>query len=173
VRIFLTYILISCTLSLIAQDEIDALRYSQTNFGGTARSMGLSGATGALGGDFGSLPNNPAGIAVYRRNEFTFSSYINNTQTKSSFIANNTSANKYNVGLSNIGLVLSSKEQGSKWKMFSLGFGYNSIANFHTKTYYAGFNRDNSLLDNFWKTQIAMEALVRTIYTTIFLLVRA
>ena len=33
-----------------AQNEVDALRYSQLTFGGTARSTAMAGAFGALGG---------------------------------------------------------------------------------------------------------------------------
>ena len=52
------YILIitSCFMlvPLRAQNETDALRYSQNFFGGTARSTAMGGAFGALGGDFAS-----------------------------------------------------------------------------------------------------------------------
>ncbi len=44
-----------------AQGEIDAYRYSQTEVTGTARSMSMGGAFGALGGDISSIAINPAG----------------------------------------------------------------------------------------------------------------
>ena len=52
-----------------AQNEVDALRFSQHYPVGTARSVGLGGAVGALGGDFTSLSVNPAGIGLYRQSE--------------------------------------------------------------------------------------------------------
>ena len=45
--------------SVFAQDETDALRFSYLQPQGTARSMGIGGALGALGGDFTSLSINP------------------------------------------------------------------------------------------------------------------
>ena len=55
-----------------AQNESDALRYSQRFFGATARSAAMGGAFASLGGDFSSLGYNPAGIAVFRTTELTF-----------------------------------------------------------------------------------------------------
>lgn len=62
-----------CSFSIwsIAQNEEDVLRYSQIEFSGTARYVGLGGAYGAIGADFSSLSSNPAGIGVYKRSEFT------------------------------------------------------------------------------------------------------
>ena len=75
------YILtISFFLSLLisnAQNETDALRFSQTFPGGTARTIGMSGAFGAFGGDFSTLSINPAGIGVYRSSEFSITPAMN------------------------------------------------------------------------------------------------
>ena len=49
-----------------AQNEEDALRYSNLHFGGTARYIGVSGAFGALGADISVLSVNPAGMARYK-----------------------------------------------------------------------------------------------------------
>ncbi len=64
-------------LSLLAQNEIDALRYSQTGFGSTARSLAMGGAFGAPGADYSSLMINHAGIGVYKISEFTYSIVFN------------------------------------------------------------------------------------------------
>ncbi len=56
-----------------AQNEVDALRFSQHYPVGTARAVGLGGAVGALGGDFTGLSINPASIGLYRQSEFTIS----------------------------------------------------------------------------------------------------
>src|SRR5690554_3737757 len=67
-----------------AQSTEEALRLSLNRPAGTARNMALSGAMGALGGDYSSLLTNPAGIAVYRSSEFTFtpSLHLNNSSTE-------------------------------------------------------------------------------------------
>lgn len=56
-----------------AQDWTDALRYSDNEYEGTARTMAMGNAFTALGGDMGSLGINPAGSAVARYSQFTVS----------------------------------------------------------------------------------------------------
>ena len=70
---FLLAILSICSISINAQNEIDALRYSQQNMFGSARVSSMGGAFGSLGGDFSGLSQNPAGIGMYQFTEVTFS----------------------------------------------------------------------------------------------------
>ena len=66
-----------------AQNEVDALRYSRLDFGGTARSQAIGGAQTALGADAGNLSGNPAGLGLYRRSEFSFTPGISFGNTSS------------------------------------------------------------------------------------------
>lgn len=134
---------------LVAQNETDALRYSQLNFGGTARSSAMAGAFGALGGDFSTLSINPAGIAIYRRSEFTFTPSFFNQTTNSSYQGNEGSDYKSNFNFGNAGLVISGYSGDSKneWKGFSFGFGYNRLNNFNNRMVMEGKNNNSSLLD--------------------------
>ena len=70
-NIYIAIMLIGIPALLQAQNEDDALRYSQNFSSGTTRASSMAGAFGALGGDFSSLSINPAGIGVYRSTEFT------------------------------------------------------------------------------------------------------
>ncbi|HSH66758.1 MAG TPA: hypothetical protein VLB84_13425, partial [Bacteroidia bacterium] len=56
-----------CTLHSYSQNDIDAMRYSQLTFGGTARFNSMAGSMGALGGDISTLSFNPAGIGIFRK----------------------------------------------------------------------------------------------------------
>ena len=56
-----------------AQNITDGLRYATDDVIGTARFNGLSGAFGALGGDFSAIAINPAGSAVFLNNSMSFS----------------------------------------------------------------------------------------------------
>ncbi len=137
----------------MAQSDAGALRYSQTSIAGTSRFMSMGGAFGALGGDFSSLSWNPAGIAVYRTSEFTFSPSLYLEQTNSDFLDNTRKATKYNFNIANLGLVytqkLSNNDSTYGWKSWNFGVGINRINNFHTKSYFEGLNQSNSLLDYF------------------------
>lgn len=140
-------------LVLSAQTDVDALRYSQTGIAGTARFTSMGGAFGALGGDFSTLSWNPAGIAIFRKSEFTFSPSLYLEKSSSDFMNETGRANKYNFNFGNIGLIytqkLSNNDTSYGWKNWNFGFGYNRLNNYHTKTFYEGVNSQNSLLDYF------------------------
>lgn len=150
-KIFLATIALNLGLlcAAFSQNEIDALRYSQLTYGGTARFTAMSGAFGALGGDFSSLSVNPAGIGIYRRSEFTFTPSFFTQKTTSNFKGNSLDDYKYNTNFSNAGVVLSYYEPETKnaWKGISFGFGYNRMGNFHNRISMSGKNTENSVLD--------------------------
>lgn len=54
-----------------AQNVSDALRFSENEYYGTARSMAMGNAFTALGGDLGALNINPAASAVQKYSQFT------------------------------------------------------------------------------------------------------
>ncbi len=134
-----------------AQSDIDALRYSQSYLTGTARYVGLGGAFGALGADFSALSDNPGGIGLYRKSEFTFTPSITSEQSTSQFLSQAGSDNKFNFNIGNLGLVftkpLSRDNTSDGWKSINFAIGYNRLADFNTRTSYQGVNNNNSYLD--------------------------
>ncbi len=139
------------SLAAHAQDQSDALRYSQHSFGTTARSLGMGGAFGALGADFSSLAINPAGIAVYRRSEFTISPVLEMGNNDVSYLGTSSTDSKGNFGLGNLGLVLAfpKEKKQSGWKGVSFGFGYNRINTFSKRVTFEGVNMNNSINNYF------------------------
>ncbi|MFP4287724.1 MAG: OmpP1/FadL family transporter [Bacteroidales bacterium] len=135
------------------QNEMDALRYSFLTPGGTARSVSMGGAFGALGGDFSSLSTNPAGIAVYRSNEFTITPSLNFAEVGSSFYGNSEEDIKYNFNVGNIGLVFAFTEPNqlkeTGWLGFQIGLGINRHANYNNRRIYEGFNPESSLMTDY------------------------
>ena len=57
------------SLSILSQNDIDAMRYSQTFFGGSSRSKAMAGSFGALGADGSCMGINPAGIGLYKKGD--------------------------------------------------------------------------------------------------------
>ena len=57
----ITLLLIGMAVCAEAQTMYDALRFSENNYEGTARTMAMGNAFTALGGDLGSISINPAG----------------------------------------------------------------------------------------------------------------
>lgn len=151
-RIVLTITLIAIISCVFAQNETDALRFSRTYFGGTSRSMSMGGAFGALGGDISTLSFNPAGIAVYRHTELSFTPILQYTETKSEFFMDGTSAEeyKYEPGIQNPGIVVSFNiEEPDGWKNVNTGFAYNRLRDFNSNTTIKGRNYNSSIVDIF------------------------
>lgn len=146
VYIFITALFLSG--SAFAQMVDEALKFSQQNYSGTARSTSMGGAFGALGGDFSSLSINPAGIAVYRSSEFTITPSFNMNQAENG----NFSEEKNKFSFSNIGFVSSyvpSFDTKTGWQNFNFGIGYNQVANFNKKSFILNAGSASSRLD-FW-----------------------
>jgi hypothetical protein len=142
---FLLVILVCCYS--VAQDQVDALRYSQTFAGGTARSTAMAGAFGALGGDFSSISQNPAGLGVYRTSELSLTSEVYYNDTKSRFYGAEASNYKYNFNINNLGLVLTLREADKGGVGVSLAAGFNRVNNFHSNSTIEGPNTHSSLGD--------------------------
>lgn len=140
-----------CTLGANAQTDLDAFRYSQYSLTGTARFTSMGGAFTAVGGDFSSLSQNPAGMAIYRRSELTFTPSIYAGKTSSTFLGNTADDSRYNFNIANVGFVftqpLTKNDEGEGWKSWNFGIGLNRINNFHSRSFYEGFNLDNSFTD--------------------------
>lgn len=136
-----------------AQNDIDAMRYSQITFGGTARFASMAGSMGALGGDISTLTFNPAGIGVFRKTELTMTPSVFSQTTSSDYLNTSSTDYKLNFNFGNIGLVtaipLNSKNNSSGWEMLNFGITYNRTNNFHRRVITEGYNTKNSMLDDF------------------------
>ena len=134
-----------------AQTDEDALRYSMIGFGGTARYSGMGGAFGAIGADFSTLSENPAGLGVYRKNEFTFTPSIFTGKTTATYNGSTSDDMKYNFNLGNIGLVYAKSTNKAKdepgWKYVNFAFGLNRYNNFNNRMVIQGTNTSSSLMD--------------------------
>lgn len=116
---------------IFAQGELDAFRYSQPGFNGTARYLSMGGAFGALGGDVSVMNTNPGGLGIYRSSEvvttISLSSIKSNTDWKGSIMnANKTRFNFDNIAY--IGYFPTGNDEGLvNW---NVGFSYNRVQNF-------------------------------------------
>jgi len=138
--------------STTAQNDIDAMRFSQLTFGGTARFASMAGSMGALGGDISTLSFNPAGIAVFQKTELSITPSIFSQHTTSTYNSTEAGDGKLNFNLGNIGFVASwkmSENNHTGWTSLNFGFGYNRTNNFHNRISIEGDNRASSLLDTY------------------------
>lgn len=127
--------------NLFSQLLGDAVRFSQQTVGGTARSVGIGGAIGALGADFSVLSTNPAGAAAFRRSEFTFTPSFDLVSSDAQLIVGDNETvkdNKLNFNFNNIGVVFSGSPLSRKWRTAAFGIGINRLANYHENIAYEG-----------------------------------
>lgn len=141
-------------LGVAAQNETDALRFGQVTSAATARSLGLGGAGGSYGADFSSLSINPAGIGVYRSSEIMVTPVLRLNSMNGTYLNNTSSQNNTRLNLNNFGLVFTTAAKGdnyqrSNWKAFSVGLGFNRVADFNSKGFYTGNNKESSISEMF------------------------
>ncbi len=138
--------------SLFGQGIDDALRYSQETPTGTARSMAMGNAFGALGGDFSSIGINPAGLAVFRGSEFSVTPSLIFNKTESDFYGSQRDGDGTTFVPNQMGFVWTIKpmrEVTSGVVSSHFSIGYQRTANFNASGFINGNGIQSSLLDQF------------------------
>lgn len=115
-----------------AQDQYDALRYSQTYQQGTARSISMGGAFGALGGDISVITSNPAGLGLFTKGEFNFTPEISSIKDETMLNRQNEIDDKLSMRFAQVGVVTSSyrNKTGMEFNGLNFAFNYNRMNNF-------------------------------------------
>lgn len=134
-----------------AQNEDDALRYSQTFLGGTARNSGMAGAMTAFGGDFSVAAQNPAGLARIRKSNFSTTLNIESMMANTNFYGKSTKDKGTAGNLSNISYVKAyelNPKKYNNWYSIQLGIGMTRIKSFNQRIEYTG-TADSSILHSF------------------------
>lgn len=148
-KIFGAIALTGMSLSILGQNEVDALRYSFQGTSGTARSLGMGGAFGALGADASAFWNNPAGLGVYRRSSLEFGLNFNDRVSNSSFQGNASSDEAYKTYLSNLGFVSSKVSETNSKIRSSIGIGVGLMNNYNQSFNASGIANNYTLMDVF------------------------
>jgi hypothetical protein len=133
-----------------AQYQTDALRYSQTNFGGSARFQATGGAATSLGGDISSAYYNPAGLGFNRKSEFSITPSLALINTNGTMNGSLSSDNTVNPNINQFGLAFSFPKDGtaSDWKGGTFAITFTRLNNFNNNTIYSGRNDKNSIIDS-------------------------
>lgn len=170
-----------------AQTVADALRFSDNNYYGTARSISMGNAFTALGGDLGSISLNPAGSAVNNFSQATLTPNISIISSSAKYNAMPSIADMFGPAtknntarftMPNVGTIIN-MNTGNKIGLKSISFGIvaNASANYlddvaasgrNTSTTYAGYLAANasgvnsaSINDNaYYDTDIPWQTIV-------------
>lgn len=141
---------------LYAQYASDALRFSQTNYGSSARFKGLGNAQISLGGDISSVSGNPAGLGMFTRSEFSITPEFNHSMGDALFLGQRTKNSQDKVNLNNAAIAWYNptvRRAGSDLNKgvlsFVWGMGFSRNNDFNNSVAFGGQNANNSIANFF------------------------
>jgi len=134
--------LIAC--ALFSQEPADALRFSWTTPGGTARQQAIGGAMGSLGGDISASFSNPAGLAFYKTGDFVLTPIYQMAKSKASYLNRTEKDDKNKFQWGTTGFVIGSGNQGKKVRNLAFSIAFNKSGDFNSNILYRGANNQSS-----------------------------
>ncbi|MBC7588167.1 MAG: hypothetical protein H7178_07370, partial [Chitinophagaceae bacterium] len=140
----------SCTI-ILAQNPDDALRTAWFTQNGSARNIATGGVMGSLGGDITAAHVNPAGLGLFKTNEFVFTPGITFNKNKFNYRGKDTSSLKNIFNYGTIGVVFGTPhdKKTSKWASTAFSFSVNQLANYNNKVQFKGFNNASSFTEQY------------------------
>ncbi len=130
---------LAVTVPAGAQTVYDGASITDKDLNGTARFVSMGGAMNALGGDISTMGTNPAGIGIYRSNDFMVSFGLSNYKTKSDTWDGNYDVSKTRGDFNNIGLVYSTKiGNNTTLRYLNFGFNYHRAKSFYSNQRFSG-----------------------------------
>lgn len=151
-KIIILSITILISYFVSAQNVTNILQYSVQDLNGTARYKAMSGAFGALGGDFSAIGLNPAGSAVFSSSEIGFSFGNVSLKNENTYFdkKTNNKTSDFDAGQFGFVFTIPNNNQNSQWKKISLGFNYQKTNNFDAKDLkFEGITSEANLGDYF------------------------
>jgi hypothetical protein len=127
----------------------NALLFSRTKPGGSARIQAMGGAQVALGGDFSSALSNPAGLGMYNRTEFTFSPALNTYSTDAEHLGTKSKDSKTVFNIPGLSYVHHLPQEKKGFLGGSFGISMTRVNDFNTTFQYEGRDDVTSIIDYF------------------------
>ena len=163
-RYYLMGVLLLAASIAKAQDTYLNDRLTATDdVNGSARYVGMGGAMGALGADLSAISSNPAGMALYRKNDIglTFGAVIPNKANGWNSSQGRTYDDKLpKASFDQAGIVWCLNTGGDKLRYANFGFNYQKKANYNM-----GFYADNPNLNGLSQMDLLAE-LAQSEYNT-------
>ena len=132
---------------VFAQNEDDALRFSNTSGAYSNRAIGMGGAYTALGADITNFFQNPAGIAAYKKQNIEFGLSLLSRSTQVDFNNQVSSTGSTGLGINTFGFTSTFGTAGSGWGPWIYGLAYGRTQSFKRKYDLESSDNQSSLLD--------------------------
>lgn len=132
-------------ISATAQNDIDAIRLSRAGQGGTSRALAMGGAFGAVGADVSASAFNPAGLALFRRAELSFSGGLRFMNNSAEIYNQRHQVPDLRFVFNNFGLAMAWNAKRDPDNRHAFAFSSTQIQNFSNKTRITGYTNQNSI----------------------------
>jgi long-subunit fatty acid transport protein len=147
------YLLILFILSgsyIFAQTPDEALRTAWFTQNGSGRNTATGGVMGSLGGDITANHVNPAGLGLFKTNEFVLTPGFNLNNNKLEYRGTNNAVQKNNFNYGASGIILSSSSNNKKkWTSSAFAVSVNQVANYNNHIQFTGFNNMSSFSEKY------------------------
>jgi len=138
------------TLIASAQNPDYSLRTAWFTQNGSARNIATGGVMGSLGGEITANHVNPAGIGLFKTNEFVLSPGFLLNNNKFKYRGTDTLNNKNNFGYGASGIILSTGiNRKSKWTSSAFALSVNQLASYNNRIQFKGFNNMSSFSEQY------------------------
>lgn len=136
------------------QNYNDVIRFSRATDIGSARYTSMGGAFSALGNDFSAVQMNPAGLAVYRSGEMSFSSYYRNTSTSTTYYGQSQPGVNGNFRFNQFGIVFNTDLDNGE--AFNFGIRYTRTNDYGFEHQINASNPQGSIVDQWFNNAVAL-----------------
>lgn len=127
---------------------LDALRFSQTSLGGTARTQSMGGVQVALGGEMSAALSNPAGLGMYNRSDLNISPLVSLQNASGDYLGQTTNTNSSQFSIAHAGIALQSNpEYESNFLSGTFAITLTRINDFTGSYMISGTNNNTSIID--------------------------
>lgn len=147
---YLLSLTIILTIAATAQNPDYSLRTAWFTQNGSARNIATGGVMGSLGGEITANHVNPAGIGLFKTNEFVLSPGFLLNNNKFRYRGTDTVSDKTNFGYGASGVILSAgNKRRNKWTSSAVAFSVNQLANYNNRIQFRGFNNMSSFSEQY------------------------
>lgn len=132
--------------------HLESAKFAQTEHSFmTARVAAMGGAFTSLGADLSSMSINPAGMGMYRSSQLSMSMLYDHTRSTNGTVG--FASNKSGVAFNQVGTALNLYQGTSALVSFTIGFGYNKLADLNFRNA-AKWNNGEVTIGEFFAEQM-------------------
>ncbi len=147
---YLLLIICIASLNTKAQYPDEIIKLSWYTQQGTARNVATGGVMGSLGGDITANHINPAGLGLFKTNEFVISPSFILNRNKFNYRGTDTANAKNALNYGASGFIFGIPHgKRAKWTSSAFSISINQLASYNNRVRYKGFNNVSSFSEQY------------------------